>query len=233
MCWKAAWFWYWGGSICCSTGAPPCWDIPEPSSSSSSSSSLPLPLKSAGPLCSLAPPYCRRSARCLEPRVAARETYELVSGQNFSNIATRILVQLFVVAKDDHGNVDRAQNRQLMRLLEQASFALEKGSTQTRQRLLWGPARGMGRTKTYTERFRSSLMALISIFLRPIAATRRCCGRRRAGSSNRSTVTTQRTQDGGRYSTLNQSARKGPSPHLSGVGYRERGVSAHDDDTAT
>jgi hypothetical protein len=34
------------------------------------------------------------------------------------------------------------------------------------------------RKKPYTERFRSSLMALISIFLRPMAATRRCWGGR-------------------------------------------------------
>jgi hypothetical protein len=40
---------------------------------------------------------------------------------------------------------------------------------------------------TYTERFLSSLMALISIFLRPIAAARRCDGRK-LGSVKGSTM---------------------------------------------
>lgn len=57
-----------------------------------------------------------------------QDTYELVPGQNLSNITTRVLVQLFVVAKDDNRDVDGAQNGELMCLLEQAAFALEERS---------------------------------------------------------------------------------------------------------
>jgi hypothetical protein len=62
-----------------------------------------------------------------------------------------------------------------MRLLEQSSFALEEGPVEMKISIC--AAEGIITKKTYTERFLSSLMALISIFLLPIAAAaRRSCG---------------------------------------------------------
>jgi hypothetical protein len=101
----------------------------------------------------------------------------LVSRQDLSNVTTRIFVQLLIISKDYDRDIDRAENGKLMRLLEQATFALEERSVGkgTDQR---GFSEDFAtRLMTYTERFLSSLMALISIFLLPIAATRRACGR--------------------------------------------------------
>jgi len=50
----------------------------------------------------------------------------LVPANRLVDVARRKLVQLLVVAKDDDGNVDGAQHRELMRLLEQAAFALQE-----------------------------------------------------------------------------------------------------------
>lgn len=66
------------------------------------------------------------------------------------------------MAKYDDRDIYRAQYRQLVRLLEEAAFSLEEGSAQVRAR------RREMLCQTHTERFRSSLIALISIFLRPI-----------------------------------------------------------------
>ena len=65
-----------------------------------------------------------------------------------------------------------------MSLLEKTSFALEEGSIAA-QVSHCGKMEALciGAVITYTDLFLSSLMALISIFLRPIAATRRFCGR--------------------------------------------------------
>jgi hypothetical protein len=51
----------------------------------------------------------------------------LVSGQDLSNITTRVFVQLLIIPKYYDRNIDRAENGELMRLLEQATFALEEG----------------------------------------------------------------------------------------------------------
>lgn len=68
-----------------------------------------------------------------------------------------------------------------MRLLEQAAFALQECAAQgqcwsrlpLRTRRVDGS--GMGRAAlAYTERLRSSLMALISIFLRPMVTANAC-----------------------------------------------------------
>lgn len=79
------------------------------------------------------------------------------------------------MSEDDHRYVDRTQDRKLMSLLEETAFALEEGSdTITYQYVVeylvwWCTCKGCWRS-TYTERFLSSLIALISIFLRPIIA---------------------------------------------------------------
>jgi hypothetical protein len=51
----------------------------------------------------------------------------LVSRQDLPNVTTRVFVQLLIISKDYDCDIDRAENRELMRLLEQAAFALEEG----------------------------------------------------------------------------------------------------------
>ena len=52
----------------------------------------------------------------------------MIAANRLVDVARGELVQLLVVAKDDDGDVDGAEHRKLMRLLEQAAFALEKGA---------------------------------------------------------------------------------------------------------
>jgi hypothetical protein len=52
----------------------------------------------------------------------------LISRQDLSNITTRVLVQLLIIAKDYNRDIDRAEHGKLMRLLEKTSFALEKST---------------------------------------------------------------------------------------------------------
>ena len=59
---------------------------------------------------------------------ATGTTYVLISCEDLSNITTRVLVQLLVVAKDYDGDIDGTEDGKLMRLLEKTAFALEKGS---------------------------------------------------------------------------------------------------------
>jgi hypothetical protein len=54
----------------------------------------------------------------------------LISSQDLSNITTRVFVQLLIISKDYDRDIDRAENGELMRLLEQAAFALEEGSAE-------------------------------------------------------------------------------------------------------
>jgi hypothetical protein len=67
-----------------------------------------------------------------------------------------------------------------MRLLEQSAFALQEcaargqcwfAAAATGARRVDGVGMGMAGWRTYTERLRSSLMALISIFLRPMVTS--------------------------------------------------------------
>jgi hypothetical protein len=52
----------------------------------------------------------------------------LVSSQDLSNITTRVFVQFLVIAEDDDRDIDGTEDGELMRLLEQATFALKEGS---------------------------------------------------------------------------------------------------------
>ncbi len=51
----------------------------------------------------------------------------LVSSEDLIDVGGRVLVELLVVSKYDHSHIDRTEDRQLMRLLEQAALALEEG----------------------------------------------------------------------------------------------------------
>jgi hypothetical protein len=53
-------------------------------------------------------------------------TYILISCEDLSNIATRVLVQFLVVAKDYNCDIDGTKDGKLMRLFEKTAFALEK-----------------------------------------------------------------------------------------------------------
>lgn len=53
--------------------------------------------------------------------------YILKATDDFVDVRRRILVQLLVVPEDDDGDVDGAEDGELMRLFEQTPFALEKG----------------------------------------------------------------------------------------------------------
>ena len=55
-------------------------------------------------------------------------SYKVVTLQNFTNITGRVLIQLLVVPKYDDCNINGAKNGELMRLLKEATFALQKGS---------------------------------------------------------------------------------------------------------
>lgn len=54
-------------------------------------------------------------------------TYVLKPPNDLVDVRRRVLVQLLVVPKDNNSDVDGAQDGELMRLLEQTTFALEKG----------------------------------------------------------------------------------------------------------
>jgi hypothetical protein len=64
----------------------------------------------------------------------------------------------------DDSYVDRAKYRKLMRLLEKAAFAFEESTVDNGQ----SPSNVFVLVAAYTDRLRSSLIALISIFRRPI-----------------------------------------------------------------
>lgn len=57
-----------------------------------------------------------------------RRTYVLISADDLVDVSRRELIELLVVTEDDDSDVDRAQYRQLVRLLEQTSLSLQKCS---------------------------------------------------------------------------------------------------------
>ncbi len=52
----------------------------------------------------------------------------MISLQRLVDVARRELVQLLVVTEDDDGNVDGAEDGQLVRFLEETAFSLEERS---------------------------------------------------------------------------------------------------------
>ena len=64
------------------------------------------------------------------PRAEGGGCYIGISRQRLANVSGRKLVQLLVVAEDDDCNIDRTQDRQFMRLLEEAALSLEKSSAE-------------------------------------------------------------------------------------------------------
>lgn len=53
-------------------------------------------------------------------------TYVLIPGESLIDVAGREFVQLLVLSEDNDGDVDGAEDGKLMRLLEQAAFALQE-----------------------------------------------------------------------------------------------------------
>ena len=54
------------------------------------------------------------------------QTHVLISSYCVLYVAGRILIQLFVVAKNDDGHVDGAEDGEFVGLLEKSTFALEE-----------------------------------------------------------------------------------------------------------
>lgn len=71
----------------------------------------------------------------------------------------------------DDSDVDRAKYRQFVRFLEEAAFAFEEGAVGKMSVAF----KRFDLDAAYTDLFRSSLMALISIFRRPIVYIARAC----------------------------------------------------------
>lgn len=52
----------------------------------------------------------------------------LVAGNEIMHVGRRVFVELLVVAKYEDGDVDRAKNGELVSLLEETTFALQKSN---------------------------------------------------------------------------------------------------------
>lgn len=50
----------------------------------------------------------------------------MVAGDEIVHVSRRVFVELLVVAKDEDGDVDRAKYGELMSLLEETAFTLQK-----------------------------------------------------------------------------------------------------------
>lgn len=92
-----------------------------------------------------------------------------VATNKIAHIIRRVFVQLLVAAKDNDSDIDGAEDGQLVCLLKQTPLSFQKrsASRSARNGQIAGGAQERAVT-TYTERLRSSLIALISIFLRPM-----------------------------------------------------------------
>ena len=55
-------------------------------------------------------------------------THILKSANGLVDIARREIIELFIMAENDDGNIHGTEDGELMRFLEQTSFALQKGS---------------------------------------------------------------------------------------------------------
>lgn len=113
---------------CSGAGVPLCSPSSPPSSSSSSLPPPCLSAKSAGPLCSCAPPYyvlVSMPSGAIFPPCA--RTYILKPPDNILYLRRRVLIQLLIVSKDNHRDIDGAEDGELVGLLEEAALALEEG----------------------------------------------------------------------------------------------------------
>lgn len=129
--------------------------------------------------------HTRKALAKMKKIVDEQTAHILESSNRFIDVPRRKLVQFFVMPKDNHRDINRAQHGKLMSLLEKPTFAFEKcpmraelaGRTRRTKnyfnnRIDWMSKAwrclGDATRVTYTERFLSSLMALISIFLLPM-----------------------------------------------------------------
>lgn len=72
------------------------------------------------------------------------------------------------MTEDDDGNIDGTEHGQFMCLFEETAFSLQERTIIEHSQSASSTS-PVARHQTHTERLRSSLIALISIFLRPIA----------------------------------------------------------------
>lgn len=72
------------------------------------------------------------------------------------------------MTKDDDGHIDGTKNGEFVCLFEETAFSFQKSTARRMVSVIPGSQRKIPNSETYTERLRSSLIALISIFLRPM-----------------------------------------------------------------
>lgn len=63
-----------------------------------------------------------------ERMASADGTYVVEAGHDIRHVAARILVELLVVAKDNDGDIDGAEDGQLMGFFKETALAFEKGA---------------------------------------------------------------------------------------------------------
>jgi hypothetical protein len=159
----------WSGGVCESRGGAPS------SSSSSSSSPSFLFIKSSGPLCSWAPPYCVTCQR--EARLA-----QLSRGMGMHTYWYRPIVSLMSPDENSYSFLlcPKMMTATSTEHSTESSCAFLKSPPLRFRNVLLGvsggsrvqhAARAVRGWFAYTERLRSSLMGLISILRRPMVAT--------------------------------------------------------------
>lgn len=70
------------------------------------------------------------SSTCAWRAARTAPTYVLISADELVHVGRGVFVELLVVAEDEDGDVDGAEDGELVRLLEETALALEKGSAQ-------------------------------------------------------------------------------------------------------
>lgn len=72
--------------------------------------------------------HTRRALAKLKKIVDEQAAHILEPPNYFIDVPRRELVQFFIMPKDDHRDINRAQHGKLMSLLEKATFAFEKST---------------------------------------------------------------------------------------------------------
>lgn len=55
-------------------------------------------------------------------------THHLIAVGSLAHVVGRIFEDLFIVAKDDDGDIDRTEDREFMSFFEKAAFSFDEGS---------------------------------------------------------------------------------------------------------
>lgn len=71
----------------------------------------------------------------------------MISVERVTDLTGRVLVEFLVVAKDNDGDIDRAEHGELMSLLEETTLALQKCAVVPRSRISFFFCKGMRRKR--------------------------------------------------------------------------------------